>query len=270
MKPSFYAPHPALANYISHIMVVEIRSDIMSNNFSPFPPTPQHAIHFYPRDAVKTYTTENDVAISPDSIIVGPQVTKVNIAMGMHHIIVSVAFQPGGLFRLLGIPMYEFYDQAYDATLVLGKDMREVNERLREAVTHIEMKNIVQQYFMRKIRISALLPWEHAMKAQLNGPLSIETAASLSCLSLRQFERRSKEVMGYSPKVFSRLIRFSKAYRLKENSPSTNWTAIAHACGYFDQMHLIRDFKEFAGVTPGLITRQLQQAPHRLQGNLKI
>jgi AraC-like DNA-binding protein len=270
MKPSFYAPHAALANYISHIMIVEVRLETLSGKFSPFPPTPQHAIHFYPRDAVKTSTTDNRIEISPDSIIVGPQVTKVNIAMGMHHIIVSVAFQPGGLFRLLGIPMHEFFDRAFDATLVLGRDIREVNEKLREAVTHLEMKNIVEQYFMRKIKISALLPWEHAMRAQLKSPLSIETAASLSCLSLRQFERRAKEVMGYSPKVFSRLIRFSKAYRLKENNPSTNWTSIAHACGYFDQMHLIRDFKEFTGAAPGLIAQQLQQAPHRLQVDLKI
>ena len=270
MKPAFYPPHPALANYISHIMVVELRLDVVSNKFSPFPPTPQHAIHFYPRDAVKTYTSENMVTTSPDSIIVGPQVTKVNIAVGMHHVITSVAFQPGGLFRLLGIPMHELYDQPYDATLVLGKDLREVNEKLREAITALEMKNIVEQYFLRKIKISALLPWEHAMKAQLNNPLSIEKAASLSCLSLRQFERKAKEVMGYSPKVFSRLIRFSKAYRMKENNPTTNWTSIAHACGYFDQMHLIRDFKEFAGVAPGVITQQLQQAPHQFQANLKI
>lgn len=78
------------------------------------------------------------------------------------------------------------------------------------------------------------MPWEHAMKAQLKGNLSIENAASLACLSLRQYERRTKEVMGYSPKVFARLIRFSKAYRLKEQQPHLSWTSIAHTSGYFD------------------------------------
>ena len=76
--------------------------------------------------------------------------------------------------------------------------------------------------------------------------------------------------MGYSPKLFSRLIRFSKAYRLKENQPQLTWTNVAHASGYFDQMHMIKDFKEFAGVLPGTLSRQIDLAPALLQQHLRI
>lgn len=94
MVPSFYVPHPSLKNHISHIMVVEAKSEKFKLEFSPFPPTPQHAIHFYPRDAVTTLDSKNQIRKSPASIIVGPQVSQVSLAMGMHHIIVSVAFLP--------------------------------------------------------------------------------------------------------------------------------------------------------------------------------
>lgn len=50
MIPSFFAPHPALQHTVSHIMVAEVKKEIKSSSFSPFPPTPQHAIHFYPKD----------------------------------------------------------------------------------------------------------------------------------------------------------------------------------------------------------------------------
>lgn len=272
VRPIFYTPHPALRDYISHIMVVEVKFDSAALKFSPFPPTPQHAINFYPRDAVTAHDSKNYTQKLPDSVIIGPQVTRVNIAMGVHRIIVSVAFMPGGMHRLLKIPMHELYDEPFDATLLLGREIADVNEQLKEANTALEMKNVVERYFMRKLTYTPLLPWEHAMKAQLqiNGGLSIESAASLSCLSLRQYERRAKEVMGYSPKLFSRLIRFSKAYRLKESHSGTSWTNIAHACGYFDQMHLIKDFKQFAGALPGAIGKEINNAPTLLQEHMRI
>jgi len=270
MAPLFYVPHPALRHHISHIMVAEARFDVATSTFSPFPPTPQHAIHFYPRDAVFSSSAKNGVQKHPDSIIVGPQVSQVNIAMGMHHIIVSVAFMPGGMHRLLKMPMHELYDEPFDATLLLGREIAEVNEQLQEAQTAIDMKNVVERFFIRKFNHSALLPWEHALKGQLQGNLSIESAASLACVSLRQYERRTKEIMGYSPKVFSRIVRFSKAYRLKEQQPRLSWTTIAHSCGYFDQMHLIRDFKDFTDALPGSLAKQINNAPSLLQEHLRI
>jgi AraC-like DNA-binding protein len=272
MQPCFYKPHPALANYISHIMIMEAKFNTAHHSFSPFPPTPQHMINFYPFDVVKTYNKSGIIEVSPQSVIVGPQVSKVNVAMGKHHLIISVGFQPGGMYRLLRLPLSELFDMPFDADLVLGADMKEVNDKLKYATTHQQMKAIIEAFFIKRIRQSTLLPWEHVMKLQLsnNGAMSIEKAASLSCLSLRQFERRTKEIMGYSPKVFSRLIRFSNAYRLKENQINLSWTSIAYACGYFDQMHMIRDFKDFTGVAPGVIERQLEDAPMKLQQGLQI
>lgn len=270
MAPTFYVPHPALRNHISHIMVVEAKFDKAMLNFSPFPPTPQHAIHFYPRDAVTARDSKNCIHTQPASIIVGPQVSQVNIAMGMHHIIVSVAFMPGGMHRLLKMPMHELYDEPSDANLLLGREIAEVNEQLQEAQTGLEMKNVVERFFMYKLDHCSLLPWEHALKAQLKANMTIESAASLACLSLRQYERRAKEIMGYSPKIFSRLIRFSKAYRLKEQQPYLSWTNIAHSCGYFDQMHLIRDFKDFTDALPGTVAKQINNAPALLQEHLRI
>jgi AraC-like DNA-binding protein len=254
-------------------MIFEVRFDAGNVFASPFPPTPQNSIHFYPRDAMQSQIAANKVfTAQPESIIIGPQVTKVNIQMGLHHLIVSVAFNPGGLFRLLKIPLYELYDQSFDATLILGSALREVNERLRETDDHLEMKNIVEAFLLRKIVASPLSSVELAMKRLINsnGSLSMEAAASFSCLSLRQFERKSKEMLGYSPKFFSRLIRFSTAYRLKENRQDLSWTTIANTAGYFDQMHLIRDFKEFTGVAPGLIAKEINDAPFRLQEKMKF
>ena len=73
--------------------------------------------------------------------------------------------------------------------------------------------------------------------------------------------------VGMSPKMLLRLMRFSNAWLLREQDANRSWLSIAHTTGYADQMHMIRDFKEFAGVNPGSILRDLEQSPLRLQAD---
>ena len=103
---------------------------------------------------------------------------------------------------------------------------------------------------------------------QHNGLLTIEETASLACLSVKQFERKCRERIGMNPKMYSRILRFSKAYRLRETYPHLSWISIAYEAGYFDQMHMIRDFKDFAGVNPSIIERELAFTPLRMQKDL--
>jgi methylphosphotriester-DNA--protein-cysteine methyltransferase len=56
--------------------------------------------------------------------------------------------------------------------------------------------------------------------------------------------------VGVSPKLYARIARFEAALESKALSTSDSWTDVAHHLGYFDQMHLIHDFKEFSGDIP--------------------
>lgn len=216
---------------------------------------------------------EQGFLLQPRSVIVGPQITRVNLIVGKSHKAVAVGFHPGGLYRLLGIPMTELYDDGFNAEEILGADVRIVNDKLQEAVGFDEIKDIIENFLLKRLHLlKEALPFDHAMKELLlhNGNQGMDMIASLSCLSLRQFERKCKERIGIPPKFFGRLARFSKAYRLREMRPDLSWTNITYECGYFDQMHLIRDFKQFAGVTPRFIEDTLAQTPIRMQANIKI
>mgnify|MGYP003833702521 FL=1 len=240
----------------------------------PYPPTPQNSLFFYINDPVKVKKDDDtEYMLQPRSVIVGPQLKRVSLDINKSHKAVRVGFHPGGLHRLMGISMAEMIDENYDATDIFGIEMQELNSKLQEARNFDEIKEAVELFLLGKAKkLKRALPFDMAMLEmhRLNGNVSIDKVASMACLSLRQFERVSKERIGFSPKLYARLIRFSKAYRLRENFPALSWTSIAHECGYFDQMHFIRDFKQFAGMLPGIIEKELAHLPVRMQASLKL
>jgi AraC-like DNA-binding protein len=275
MEIKFYPPHFLLQQFVNCIMIVHAEVDPGSpQSLCPYPPAPQNSLFFYLHDKVKV-KKEGDAhyVLQPRSVLVGPQLTRVTLDVNRSHKAVRVGFHPGGLYRLLGISMADMVDGSYDAEDVFGHELREVNEKLQEAQGFDAIKNVIENFLLQKTAtLQKALPFDRAMLELLryNGNIPIEQIASLACLSLRQFERISKERIGLPPKLFARLVRFSKAYRLRENSPGQTWTSIAHQCGYFDQMHFIRDFKEFAGVAPGVIEKDLERAPIRMQASLQL
>jgi AraC-like DNA-binding protein len=270
-----YIPHAALRDHISSIAIMHLQLEKGKEPaICPFPPAPQHCIIFYVDDKVETQKLgEQEFKTYPRSIIVGPQVTSVNIRVKHSHKAVMIAFHPGGLFRLLGVPLQEFFDDGFSASEIIGAEVNEVTEQLREASSYYELKIIVENYLLRKLHsLPSPLPFDYAIKELIknDGNVSIDKIASLSCLSLRQFERKCHERIGMPPRFFARIARFSKAYRLRESQPSLNWTAIAHQSGYYDQMHFIRDFKKFAGVTPTMMEHVLERTPFRMQEQLML
>lgn len=275
MQVKFYTPHILLREFVNCIMVVHAEIDPCAPPvICSYPPTPQNSVFFYINDRIKVQK-ENDgqFIIQPRSVVVGPQLTRVTLDINKSHKAVRVGFHPGGLYRLLGISMASMIDESYGAMDVFGYEMQEVNEKLQEAGTFDEINEVISSFLLQKVSgLKRALPFDFAMLEllRLNGNVPIEHIASLACLSLRQFERVSKERIGLPPKLFARLVRFSKAYRIRENFAALSWTNIAHECGYFDQMHFIRDFKEFAGVAPGVLEKELQNIPVRMQAGLRL
>lgn len=228
----------------------------------PYPTNPEQCLFFYARDTIEVYNYASEKqSVSPASVIVGPQLARVNLSMGYDQLTIKVGFQAGGLFRLLGVPMWHLQDQTLDSYQLLGREIREVNEQLREINDYPLMIKRVERFLLGKaaklksdahpVDKVAQYIQQHATKR-----FSLGWLASQACLSPRQFERKCLERIGMSPKLFLRVVRFAQAYRLKERQPELDWQDIVYKCGYYDQMHLIRDFKLFANVTPTKLMKE--------------
>jgi AraC-like DNA-binding protein len=71
-------------------------------------------------------------------------------------------------------------------------------------------------------------------------------------LTPRTLQRRFMDEIGVDPTLLRRIIRFRAAFVLLEKLPPGRWGRVAPHAGYFDQAHLVREFRRFAGAPPSV------------------
>ncbi len=269
-----YIPHPALQDYVFNLSTVNaVLPKGIKNAVSPYPPTPFQSLIFYCNNPVCMGRPGDELfEKQPLIVLTGPQVSRVSVQVNSQLRAIRVDFLPGGVFRMLGIPMTQLFDGGFDAVDFFGAKMKLINDQLEHISNLEDGKDIVEKFLLSQVsNLKEILPLDYGMRILFssNGAMAMDKAASLSCLSLKQFERKCQERLGMNPKLYARILRFSKAYRMHEACPNLRWTKIAYEAGYFDQMHMIRDFKVFAGVNPSVIEQQLLSTPLRMQRDLR-
>ncbi|WP_454828417.1 helix-turn-helix domain-containing protein [Pseudoxanthomonas wuyuanensis] len=89
---------------------------------------------------------------------------------------------------------------------------------------------------------------------------NVSTVAGDLGVSERHLRRVFREATGVSPKAFAKLTRFHRALDAAHAKGDTSWADIAAAAGYYDQAHLIAEFRAIAGTTPRALLAELQGA----------
>jgi AraC-like DNA-binding protein len=164
-----------------------------------------------------------------------------------------IFFQPLALWQIFRIPTSEVVNRSYDGCQLLGNGIRELWYRMAENALFETRVRLVEEFLMERaasafgrnsIMSAAMYLFQHGGKSRI-GELASHTAKSV-----RQFERDFSDQIGLTPKLFARITRFQMALDAKINSPGHSWLYIAHEFGYFDQMHMVRDFQKLCGHSP--------------------
>jgi AraC-like DNA-binding protein len=165
----------------------------------------------------------------------------------------QVDFTPVGAHVFFGVPMHELTNRVVDVKDLLGRDANLV-ARLEAALTWDTRFALLDD--MIAVRVSAArrpapeIVWAWRALEHTSGAVPVGTLAERVGSSRRHLVARFREQVGLSPKTFARVVRFSRAVALIHSGERRSFVGIAHECGYFDQAHMIREFREFAGTTP--------------------
>lgn len=257
---TYFLPEPCLQQYVEHIIVVDLNLNEDFIKEITIVPDYRSCLCFILEDKISAL--EKGSLVERENVIfAGFHLFSTIMNLGKKHRAVCIQFKPIGWNSLMdNVPQNEIINNCFDAKLFLGNSANLLIERLAEAATAVLQNQIIQAFLKERLnKLKTPAPFDRAVSTfiQSGGKLSIEETASLSCLSLRQFERLCNYKIGVSPRMFGRLIRFSNTYKLKEQNPTVSWNKIALHCGYFDHMHLIRDFKQFSGTTPSITEEEL-------------
>ncbi|MDB5088450.1 MAG: Helix-turn-helix protein [Mucilaginibacter sp.] len=164
--------------------------------------------------------------------------------------IFGVLLQPYAIPILFGIPSTDFRNELVDLTL-LGQDGKDLTDQMLSAKNNAQRLQLINCFLAQRIKEFDRPEIVSATQKiySLKGLVNIQNLADQSSLSQRQFERKFKEHIGFSPKSFARLVRFKSLINSYKKRDST-LTKVAYDFGYYDQAHFIQDFKQFSGYNP--------------------
>jgi len=175
---------------------------------------------------------------------------------------IGVQFHPGSAYPFFPFSIKTLTDGVFGLEEIWGKAGRLLTEAIqRPGLTTPERIELIETFLLQRVEQFEKHDFPFDRTAQVirakQGQVSIERLASDIELSLRQLERKFHQKSGISPKHLCRILRFRYLFEHITAHPHDKWVDTALSCGYYDQAHLINDFKLFTGMSPATFIREI-------------
>lgn len=251
-------PHPRLRGLVASIWHGEGRVSYQRDRILPGGNTfllvnlgpPQYLVEPGPPEARVPFL---DVWYS------GPQQRPLDTEAPHGNALVGVAFEGAGGWGVLGVEQRELADRVLPLADLLGDGVLALRQRLLETPASEARIALVEEWLLARLAprrgVHPAVQWALARIAATCGQVSVATLARDSGYTRKHLAELFARQTGLSPKLLARVHRFRAALALLGRSDAVQWAELAAHCGYFDQSHLVRDFRAFSGCAPGDFAR---------------
>ena len=210
-------------------------------------------------------------------VLLGPVTDMASVERDERAEYLGVRFRPGHAPALADVSPSELTNAHVEPARIAGLHVDDLAGRL-SARTDLASRQLVLEDLLR--RAPLLVRSERARQAATlvdvhGGRLRVDALAATLGIHVRSLERLCVGELGMSPKRLARLARLRHVLARLHAGGFGTLADLALECGYSDQPHLIRDFKELTGRLPGerdaALPRRLPAAPrtpvvHRYRG----
>jgi AraC-like DNA-binding protein len=193
--------------------------------------------------------------LQPRHFLVGQMTGPILISPTGQVELIGIRFHPGGTAPFFRVSMQEITDRVVG----FGAIASQLERHLLNAIDHMSLLSekiaALEKLLTTELQRRPHGSWITTVAARIvaqGGLVSVDQLASEAGISGRQLERRFLREVGVGPKLLCRILRFQQVFRAFERN-DMSWAPLAVECGYYDQAHLIRDFRQFARQTPAVL-----------------
>jgi len=167
---------------------------------------------------------------------------------------IGVHFKPGGCYPFVDCQMSELNNFTLQLDELWGRSA----DLLREAVLEeprIENRfGILEKYLLEKgknnLETHPLVEYSVGQLVRSPQMWTIRDLSVKTGVTPKHLITLFRKYVGLTPKMFSRIHKFQMVIQLIGQAQKIDWAALAYECGYFDQAHFIKEFRDFSGLNP--------------------
>lgn len=250
----YFVPSPLLRNFVSSYYVfhadVDYHTDLMRADL------PQ--LRFLVCGSADYHFSDGLKAVAMPCSLLGPTFGAYRFEVRGPVLVLGIGLQPAGWAALIKEDASVFANRIHDAVPLFGNILNDALDELRGIEKHHHMAEAADRLMAMLVRNAAepSLWFARLTDKWLASSLSpeVDKLVSAAGISSRQVERLAKRIYGAPPKVLARKYRALKAASELSQSEAP-WSEVV-GDAFSDQSHLIREFRQFVGVTPAqLISR---------------
>ena len=166
----------------------------------------------------------------------------------------GATFHPGQAPLFLNTPASELTDRITSLDCFWGPEAHRLETQLGELPSAAGRIRALEQELLKRLDGSRLSDARVHRIADLiwqrRGAVTVESMSHASGVSRQHLARQFRQYVGFGPKLYCRVARFHALLGEAVVRRQVQWADAATDLGYYDQAHLIADFKEFTGLTP--------------------
>lgn len=167
---------------------------------------------------------------------------------------IGVHFRPGGCYPFVDFPMEELNNLTIELDTIWGREIHILREALlcqpTAEIKFAFLENFLLQKGKNRMENHLLVHYSVGQLLQAPQQWTIRRLSEKTGVSSKHLISLFKKYVGLSPKLFSRVQKFQQVIRLIADHRKVDWAQLAYECGYFDQAHFIREFRDFSGINP--------------------